>query len=129
MGRSMLAITIGYVFSALLVITTFLIVGQVTQSLVIGEGANPALLNNILIGVQFFSLLYAVAGGYITARLVKKNKVQHGLMLGVVMVAIAVLSSLVETGNMTQWWYVLFLLLVIPSTTLGGWLNTAKKRV
>ncbi len=128
MGRSILAVTVGYVVSVILVMTTFLLVGQVTQSLLEGDTANPELVEQISIVVQFFSLLYAIAGGYTTARLVKEKKVQHAVALGILMIAIATLSILSSGTGIPPWWHITFLALVIPSTWLGGALNEGKKK-
>jgi len=127
MGRSILAVTIGYIVSVLLVMTTFLLVGQVTQSLLVGDTANPELIENISIVVQFFSLFYAIAGGYTTARLVKDKKVQHAVALGIVMISIAILSILSNEAGLPPWWHIVFLALVIPASALGGLLNARGK--
>lgn len=127
MGRSILAVTIGYIVSVLLVMTTFLLVGQMTQSLLAGDTANPELVEQLSIGIQFFSLLYAIIGGYVTARLVKDKKIQHAVALGVVMISIAILSILSNGGGLPPWWHITFLVLVIPAAAFGGLLNARRK--
>jgi hypothetical protein len=66
-----------------------------------------------------YSFLSAAAGGYITAWLAAANPLLHVLVLGIVVLAMAALSTLQGRGKQPVW-YALTLLALMPLGVLAG---------
>jgi uncharacterized membrane protein (DUF485 family) len=66
------------------------------------------------------SFILSVVAGYVTAWLAKKEEIRHGVLLGLLQLAIGIFFT-VQYYDLTPFWYnVLFLALLIPGNVLGA---------
>lgn len=66
------------------------------------------------------SFILSVVSGYVTAWLARKDEIRHGVLLGLLQLAIGIVFT-VRHYDLTPFWYnVLFLALLIPGNVLGA---------
>jgi hypothetical protein len=75
-----------------------------------------------------YRVVYAVAGGYVTAWLAPARRVGHAVVLGAIGF-VASIAGAVKMWDMGPAWYPIALIVTaIPSTWLGGWLGVRSAR-
>jgi hypothetical protein len=120
MVRSVLAVLGGWVAVGVLVVVTDLVLGRMyPQSYVAGK-IPPDSLSALSLAT---SILYSIAGGWLTALIASRRKWTHvlalvawGLLMGI--------ASAIFTWGQTQHWYQIGLILGwIPAVLLGGYIK------
>jgi hypothetical protein len=87
---------------------------------------NEAALNqNVAVKVVTFaySALCVAAGGYVTAWIARRSPVQHGLVMGAVEVALAILAMMKFPDQAPRWAWLLGMLMTIPAAYCGALLR------
>lgn len=120
MGRSILAVVVGFLFiGALSFGTDAVLRAALPDAYVDGRVTSVPLL----LFISLYVGVYAVAGCYLAARLAPNRPLFHALVLG----ALGLLFNIAGTAAMWDtapaWWHVLQLALVMPFAWLGGTLR------
>ena len=78
--------------------------------------------DNLLVLATVYRTIYAVLGGYITARLAPNQPMQHALLNGLIGVALSTLGAVVTWNRaLGPHWYPLALVVTaLPTAWLGG---------
>lgn len=127
MIRSILAVLGGYLTSTVLVLITQAVIMMVfTEEMLSSAGLYPA--TAFLLIVLFYSMVYAVAGGYVTAMIAKRAEVRHAFVLGAFMLTLGVLTVLFQVRDLPIWWHVIFLGQLIPAVLGGAYLRIRHQR-
>ncbi len=77
----------------------------------------------MLLLALIYRSMYAVAGGYITAKLAPHQPMRHVIILGVIGLVLATLGSIAnwdKSTASTAWYPILLIILTLPSVWLGG---------
>lgn len=121
MGRSVLAVLAGFVATIVLSVACDAIVRAAAPGAFGPDGrtASPAML---AFGV-FYTLLAAVAGGFVTAWIARRGEVLHALVLGTLGAVSTLLIILAAPAAQRSVGLFISAMLVIPATVLGGWLR------
>jgi putative membrane protein (TIGR04086 family) len=113
-GRSVLAVVVGYVIFALSAFAFFKISGQPPHQV----APLPIMIGSIALG-----MVSALFGGYAAARLARRRPLAHGGAVAAVLALGATLSLLGTLGQGAVWSQVAALALMAPCAALGGWLR------
>ena len=107
--RSVFAVLAGYVVFAL---------AAAVLSAMVGRGPSGPEGSTFLNAV--YGMIFAAAGGYATARLVRRQRLRHVLALASIIAVVSVASLISRSSSGFPWpeWATLFL--VAPSALLGG---------
>lgn len=127
--KSIAALVVGYLVSALLTGVTISLLGALFP-----ESYRPENVGWVIFNV-IYGCAYAVVGGYLTARLAPSNPFNHALILGILMALFAALTGYMvsvtppspEYASQPGWYYPVLAITVLPSILLGAWLFTRKK--
>jgi len=126
LGRTIVAIIVGFIFVFVLSIATDVIL-HVTG---IFPPMGQRMSDSQFVVATVYRTVYTVMGGYITALLAPRNPVKHAVILGVVGFVFAVIGVL-ATWNAgpefgPHWYPILLVVLAVPSCWLGGILYRPK---
>jgi hypothetical protein len=118
-GRSILAILAGFVAVVVLSLGTDAILHMLKVYPPAGEPMPEPALNALALT---YRSVYAVIGGYITARLAPRNPILHVVILGVIGLVLATLGAIAMIPrNLGPAWYPIALAVTaLPLTWLGG---------
>jgi len=120
-GRSIAAVLAGMLFVVILSLGTDLALHAAGIFPALGERMS----NNLLLIATAYRTVYAVAGGYITARMAPNRPMHHALVGGFIGIALGTLGA-VTTWNraLGPHWYPLALIVTaLPTAWLGGKLH------
>jgi hypothetical protein len=122
LGRSTLAVLAGFFACVILSLATDLILHLLKIFPPSGEPMWDPGLNALALA---YRCVYAVASGYITARLAPRNPMRHVWVLGFIGLVMAVLGVLATSGmNLGPRWYPISLAVTaLPCVWLGGVLH------
>jgi len=116
MGRSILAVILGYLVVAIATMVTFAIAFP-----------NPDSAQLPSISLMLFLLgagvLYTIIGGYVTAFIARKAEIKHTLALGSLMVILGIISMIATFGKEPLWFQLVLIITPIPSALAGGYLR------
>jgi hypothetical protein len=68
-----------------------------------------------------YSLVAALAGGYVSAWIAPRLPVQHAVALGVFTPVMSIVSAMQFGNRQPRWYQVLLAVLMPPAVVLGGW--------
>jgi hypothetical protein len=118
MARSILAIVVGFVLTAVLNVGTNAVLAKAAPDL-IPTGApvtDPAALVLVCVYVAAFGIL----GCYVTARLAPSRPLFHALLLGGIALAMSIPVTIMAWNDTPAWFNVYNLLAVMPYAYVGG---------
>lgn len=121
MGRSILAVVAGFVATVAISVAFDAVVRMIAPGAFGADGRTPGPAM-MAFGV-FYTLVSAGLGGYLAALIARRAEVMHALVLGTLgavatlIIIVAVPATARTVGQMAS------TMLVIPATTLGGWLR------
>ncbi len=121
MGRLILAVIIGYIVLALLVMA----ITPVVSKILLGTAtpSEPTSLTGLYLSTNLASgFLAALAGGYVAA-LVGRGQTAARILSGLVLLAGIVFGLLAKTGPQPQWYLLVLPILGGAGVFLGGWLR------
>ncbi|MBV9209452.1 MAG: hypothetical protein JOZ52_02420 [Acidobacteria bacterium] len=81
----------------------------------------------VLLLSGFYSLLFSVLGGYVTALIAGRRELQHAFILGVLQLLMGIVATIKFWERAPVWYHLIFLLLLIPANLLGGRLRARQK--
>lgn len=124
MTRSLLAVLVGFAATVVLSVTIDLLVRAVSPGAFGADGRSPG---GVMMAVAVaYTLACAAAGGYVAGLIARRHEVLHALLLGT-LGAFATLAVIMTAppDQRTAGPFVTAML-VIPATTLGGWLRAGQ---
>jgi len=126
MRRSVLAVVVGFLATVVLSVACDALVRGVAPDAFGADGRSPG--PAMMAFSVLYTLLSAVAGGFVTTLIARRAQVMHALVLGT-LGALATLAVIVvaPVGQRTAAQF-LSAMLVIPATALGGWLRARPGR-
>ena len=124
MLRSIGAVIVGYVVYLVLSVIGGVILAVSFPGAVSQGTMNPTV--GFLVGGLVFSVIFAFAGGYVTASIAQTKEVTHALILGGVMVVIGLISLVVGTSPQPVWAQIVGLIIPLPSVYVGGVLRSRR---
>ena len=119
MGRSILAIVIGFVLTGALNVGTSTLLSTAAPGLV----APPGTYNDNLAGLLLvcaYVTLFGILGCYVTARLAPSRPMLHALVLGALALAMSIPLTLQNWSDTPAWFNLYNLLAVMPYAWLAG---------
>lgn len=82
----------------------------------------------VLILLLSYSLGFAILAGYVTGWIARRNETKHALALGVLQLAMGTAATIAYFDVAPVWYHATFLVLLIPTHLLGGWLRARQRR-
>jgi hypothetical protein len=121
MGRSTLAIVVGFVVIGALAVGTDAVLASMQPGVFDANGRVDSV--TWLMVMQTYVFVYAAFGCWLAARLAPNRPMRHALILGLLGLAFNVVGSIAKWDTAPVWYHVLALALVMPAAWLGGWLR------
>jgi len=118
MGRSIIAIVVGFVFIACAAFGTDYLVRSMMPGMYDANGRTDN-LGMLLVTIAYVGV-YAVAGCYIAARLAPSQPMKHALILGVLGLVFNIIGSAAQWATAPAWYHIVSIALVMPFAWLGG---------
>ena len=81
----------------------------------------------ILLGILVWSVVCSFVAGCVAARLAKANPRKHGVILGVILLAVGTMVQIQFWTVMPLWYHLAFLVLLVPVTVVGTTACGAKR--
>jgi hypothetical protein len=75
-----------------------------------------------------YRCVFAVAGGYVTARLAPKEPMRHVIILACIGIALGIIGTIVGWNKSAHWYPLALVITAFPCTWLGGKLSKTKKQ-
>ena len=118
--------SIGAVLAGMLVTA---IISIATDSVLEGLGIFPPPSQGLFVTwmlalALFYRSVYAVAGGYVTAKLAPSNPMKHVLILGLIGTAVSIVGTFVGWDLSDHWYPIALVFTSLPCVWLGGKLQT-----
>jgi hypothetical protein len=126
MGRSVLAIVIGFVFIGALSFTTDALVRAALPGAFDVAGGTTSV--PVLVLTLAYVGLFAVAGCYLAARLAPGRPMTHALVLGGLGLLFNIAGTVATWATAPAWYHAVALALVLPYAWLGGHLRQRQVR-
>lgn len=125
MLRSILAVIAGSITWMVTALGMDLIIMSLFPQLY-GEGGKVEYVPLLLFS-GFYSLLFSVLGGYVTALIARRSELMHVFILGVLQLVMGIVATIKMWDTAPVWYHVMFLTLLIPANLLGGQLRLMQK--
>jgi hypothetical protein len=118
MGRSVLAVVVGYLVMAIAVVALFAVWFR-------EPNAVPSR------GSMLFSLsygfLFGVVGGYVTALIARRSEVRHAIALAGLLAIRGAVPLIASAGQEPLWYQVATILVMVFAVMLGGYLRARQR--
>ena len=118
MGRSILAIVVGFLLIAALSFSTDAMMRSALPEMFDATGRTDNL------GMLIFSIAYvgvfAIAGCWVAARLAPKEPMKHALILGLLGLVFNIVGASVMWESAPAWYHILSIALTMPYAWVGG---------
>ncbi|HEU4628731.1 MAG TPA: hypothetical protein VFS08_03270 [Gemmatimonadaceae bacterium] len=128
MLRSVLAIVVGYLASAVLVLIGFTVLGRLAPSAVSLAGLAAERRPGIVFGVLLMDAVIAVVGGYVTALIARRAPIGHAFALGALMLLLGIVTSWVSPEREPTWYAIWMPIVVLPAAVIGGMIRARQTR-
>lgn len=112
--RAFLAILLGYLIFAIPSAALFLVAG-VDPHQEAGIG--------FMAGSTFYGIVFALAGGYVAARIAGRREIMIAGVAASVLAVLAAISIVAQPGLPSYWSQIAAIVLMAPAAMLGGWLR------
>lgn len=119
MGRSILAIVVGFVLTGALNMGTTALLSRVAPDLVPPPGT-PTTNTAALLLISAYVALFGILGCYVTARLAPSRPLLHALIMGGIALAMSIPMTISMWNDAPAWFNVYNLLAVMPYAYIGG---------
>ena len=119
MGRSILAIVVGFVLTGALNVGTGTLLSRVAPDLVPPPGTPNGSTAGLLL-ISAYVALFGVLGCYVTARLAPSRPLLHALIMGAIALVMNIAMTIPVWSNAPAWFNVYNLLAVMPYAYVGG---------
>ncbi len=118
MGRTVLAVAAGFVlWTVLWLATNTILQNSLPQFYAPAGGATVGLLLLLVV----LSAIYSVSSGYLTAAIAPHEPERHALYLGGALLLVGIFVQAQNWYLAPLWYHLLFLGLLVPAATLGGY--------
>ncbi len=123
MGRSILAVVVGYL------VTGILVAVRSACMMVLFPAPRPTASPGMMVEALSLVLdfICAVVGGYITAWIARRNEVGHALILGLLMTVIGIVLLVASHGTVPIGYRIALLIIATPGAVLGGVIRARQK--
>lgn len=118
MGKIIIGVIAGFIVWTLLWLGSDAIIAGVAPSLAPSEDTSNVPTNYLIIKLVS-SIIFSIAAGYVAAMLAKEN-VKSPLYLGVLLLLVGIFFEAAAWNQIPLWYHLIFLILLIPMTILGG---------
>lgn len=122
MGRSILAIVVGFVLTGALNVGTETVLGRVAPEMFPPPGT-PSTSMTALLAICAYVALFGILGCYVTARLAPSRPLLHALIMGGLALAMFIPITISVWNDKPVWFNVYNLLAVMPYAYIGGWIR------
>lgn len=122
MGRSILAIVVGFVLTGALNMGTSAVLSRVAPEMVPPPGT-PNTSTAALLVICAYVALFGILGCYVTARLAPSRPLLHALIMGGIALAMSIPVTISVWNDAPAWFNVYNLLAVMPYAYIGGTLR------
>ena len=126
MGRSIVAVVVGFVLIAVLSFGTDAAIRAALPGSFSPNGATTD--RGLLLASVVYVGLFAVLGCYVTARLAPRRPMAHALVLGLLGLVFNIAGTIAMWNAAPVWYHVTQIALVMPWAWLGGWLRERELR-
>ncbi|MFC5863884.1 hypothetical protein ACFPT7_16365 [Acidicapsa dinghuensis] len=118
--RAFLALLAGFLTMALPTgIITTILTKQAPQWVAVKDRPRPA----YLIANLAYSLVFAIAGGFVTGIVGRENPLHYALILAIVVLLLSGMSAVYQRGKQPVSYQILMIVLTPACVMLGGWLR------
>ena len=125
LGRSALALIVGFVASAALSLGT----DQILHTLgVFPPPGKPMPETDLLLLALSYRLVYDGLGSYVAAWLAPSAPMSHAMLLGAIGQVFALVGIYVGWNLGPHWYPIALAVSVLPTARIGGWLFTRRRR-
>lgn len=118
MGSGVTAVIVGYIASVAMMLVFFAIFASTMPSAFADHGQEPTLF--VLVLTLAISVVSAVAGGIVIAAMTRYSRQAYAVILGSIMIAMRIVTMILEQGAKPLWWHLTMFALIIPCTMLGA---------
>jgi hypothetical protein len=118
MGRSILAVVVGFIVIGVLAIGTDAVVRTTVPQIFSATGRVDSVPWLAL--MQAYVFVYAVFGCWLTARLAPNRPMRHAIVLGLLGLAFNLVGTTLMWAQAPAWYHLVALVLVMPAAWLGG---------
>ena len=125
MGRSILAVVVGYAVMAVCVVALNFASGALVSG---GRATLSSPPTSLMVLNVIFGIPCAVLGGYVCALIARRAEIVHALILGIVAEAMSIVSLILYLDIQPLWYGLALALIILPSTLAGGFLRATGSR-
>jgi hypothetical protein len=118
MGRSILAIVVGFILIGVLAFGMDSMVRSAMPAMFDASGRTDNVL--MLLFTIAYVGVFAIMGCYIAARLAPKEPMKHALILGLLGLVFNIVGATMTWDTAPAWYHVVSLALVMPYAWIGG---------
>ena len=114
--------SIGAVLAGMIIIIIFSIA---TDSLMVKLGIFPPLEQGtyntkMLIIALFYRCIFAILGGYVTARISSLKPMRNAIILGIIGTVLGIMGAIIGWNLSAHWYPIALVITALPCTWLGG---------
>jgi hypothetical protein len=118
MGRSILAIVVGFILIAVLAFGMDAIMRSAAPAMFDANGRTDNVV--MLLFMIAYVGVFAITGCYVAARLAPKEPMKHALILGLLGLVFNIVGSTMTWDMAPAWFHIVSLALVMPFAWIGG---------
>ncbi|UCG31816.1 MAG: hypothetical protein JSU68_09130 [Phycisphaerales bacterium] len=127
MVRSIVSVLAGFVVWSVI----WLVAGQGVRAAMSGAFAEDGSTSSVGVSLLMLvaSVICSLAAGYVAALVARGRILTHGLVLGIILLAVGVMVEIQHWTKMPLWYHLVFLVLLIPVTVGGAAMRRARLAV
>jgi len=81
----------------------------------------------LLCAILALSVICSILAGLLTGVIAKRSAMAHGVVLGVILLAVGIFVQAQYWDKMPIWYHLIFLAMLVPATLIGVKLHSARK--
>lgn len=123
MGKTIIGVIVGFIVWTILWLGSDAVIRAIAPDMVPGEDLSNISTTYLLIKLVS-SVIFSIVSGYVAAMLAHESA-KTTLYLGILLLLVGIFFQSAAWNQIPLWYHLLFLLLLIPMTILGGKLRKA----